>query len=292
MEVFLAGDGSRKYRFPLERGWQMEAAYFHVAGRERPELASVSTQVGCAVGCRFCATAHSGFQRNLSIAEIVLEISTIVDCELARGVPEKDFEISFMGMGEPLANWSCVRAAIAEIHSRYPDISRVAISTVGPACRVERLVRELLRRPFVHLQISLHATNDALRRRLVPHASGSIAELLAAGRLFHEQTGDQVCLNYVLLQGLNDGEANAEWLAQLDPEVFYIKVTQLNRVPNLPPDLVGSSLIELYQFCGWLEERRMPHKLFVGDGLDVQASCGQMASIPVEARSCSVEDLV
>jgi 23S rRNA (adenine2503-C2)-methyltransferase len=212
--------------------------------------------------------------------------------ELARGAAEKDFELSFMGMGEPLANWSCVRSAIAEIRILYPDVSRIAISTSGPAPRVERLVRELPTRPFIHLQISLHATNDGLRHWLIPHASGSIAELLAAGRLFHERTGDHVCLNYALLQGLNDNEADAEWLARLDREVFYIKVTQLNQVPNLPPDIVGSSLAELYQFCGWLEKRRMPHKLFIGDGLDVQASCGQMASIPIEVKSSFVEDLV
>jgi 23S rRNA (adenine2503-C2)-methyltransferase len=288
--VLLALDGSRKYRFALERNWQMEAAYFHVPGRARPEIACVSTQVGCAVGCRFCATALGGFQRNLSAAEIMQEISAVIDEAVERGAAERDFEVSFMGMGEPLANWVNLRAALVETAARYPLISRVSISTVGPAHRVRKMIEELPGRPRVHLQISLHATEDALRRRLIPHAPGAIADLLAAGRLFHEETGDQVCLNYVLLEDVNDREADADWLSRLDRSAFYIKVTHLNEVPNVPPGIVGAGMTRMHQFCRWLEARGMPHKMFIGDGLDVRASCGQMASVPVELKSTVLED--
>ena len=136
--------------------------------------------------------------------------------------------------------------------------------------------------PPVHLQISLHATTDETRRRLVPNAPDSIANLLDSGHRFHEKTGDQVCLNYVLLRHINDSIDDARWLARLDPTVFYIKITELNDVMGTPPDIVGASIEEIRFFSRQLYEFQMPHKVFVGDGLDVHASCGQLAAVPQE----------
>ena len=144
-------------------------------------------------------------------------------------------------------------------------------------------------RPAVHLQISLHATNDETRRRLVPYAPDSIAHLLAAGLRFHEKTKDQVCLNYVLLKGVNDSEEDARWLGRLSHTAFYIKIAMLNSVVGMPTDFIGSSPTDLVAFAHRLQKYQMPHKIFIGDGFDIHASCGQLAAVPreIDAFGCS-----
>jgi 23S rRNA (adenine2503-C2)-methyltransferase len=187
-----------------------------------------------------------------------------------------------MGMGEPLANLRNLLAALATLDARYPSISRVSVSTAGPARRIDALTASMPVAPPVHLLISLHATTDQLRRRLVPNAPESVDRLLDARARYHRATGDHVCLNYILLKGLNDFEEDTRRLAAIDPEVFYVKLTALNAIPGLPEGLASPPLTEIREFGEMLRARGMPHKIFVGDGLDVQASCGQAARpVPV-----------
>lgn len=282
VDKLISRDGSRKYVFALSDALQMEAAFFRVPGRERPNIACISTQIGCAVGCPFCATAGAPFFRNLTKDEILLEISSVLADHDAEALLGEGFEVSFMGMGEPLANLRNLLAAVEELGRRYPQITRASVSTAGPARRIEALTAAMPTSPPVHLQISLHATSDSTRRRLIPNAPDSIDNLFRAGRRFHEKTGDRVYLNYVLLKGINDSEADAQWLAQLDQEAFCLKISALNSVPNLPAELEGASLEDILCFSHKLREHGLGHKVFVGDGLDVQASCGQMAATPRE----------
>jgi len=128
----------------------------------------------------------------------------------------------------------------------------------------------------------LHATSDEVRRKLIPRAPETIANLLEAGWKFHQKTGDQVFLNYVLLKGINDRDQDARWLAKLDREAFYLKISALNRVAGLPSDLVPASMSDIQRFSAILTSEGAPHKVFVGDGLDVLASCGQLAARPLE----------
>jgi len=260
----------------------MEGAFFRVPGRERPNVACVSTQVGCAVGCVFCATAQTPFFRNLSKEEILYEISSILDDQCAGELLQELFEVSFMGMGEPLANLRNLLAAIKEIGLLYPKITRVSVSTAGPARRIDALTEEMPICPPVHLQISLHATKDETRQRLIPHAPETISKLLEAGRRFHDKTGDQVFVNYVLLKGINDSAEDARWLAQLDRQAFYLKISALNLIAQLPSDISTASLDDIRYFSAILTQEGSAHKIFVGDGLDVQASCGQLAATPHE----------
>jgi len=260
----------------------MEAAFFRVQGRERPNIACVSTQLGCAVACPFCAAAHAPFFRNLTKEEILFQIESILNDNPGEDVFEEGFEVSFMGMGEPLANLGTLLAVIHEVRLRYPQITRVSVSTAGPAKRIDALTDAMPVFPSVHLQMSLHATNDQTRKRLVPNAPDSIQNLLRAGRRFHERTGDHVYLNYVLLKGINDSAEDAHWLAQLDPKAFYVKIAALNPTAGMPMTMVGSSMEEIQNFSLQLRNQRLPHKIFVGDGLDVNASCGQLAAVPRE----------
>jgi 23S rRNA (adenine2503-C2)-methyltransferase len=277
-----SSDGTGKYAFDLEQGLQMEAAFFKVPGRERPNIACVSTQVGCAVGCVFCAAAKTPFFRNLSKEEMLFEISTIINDHLKDGVLQEGFEVSFMGLGEPLANLKNLTATIKDIGLQYPEITRVSISTAGPARRIDALTEQMPIFPTIHLQISLHATKDNIRQVLVPHAPETIANLLDAGRRFHEKTKDQIFVNYVLLQGINDSAEDASWLAKLDPNVFLVKISALNSVAGLPSHLTAASMERIQSFSAALSKQGARHKIFVGDGLDVQASCGQLAARPRE----------
>jgi 23S rRNA (adenine2503-C2)-methyltransferase len=281
-----AGDGTVKFAFPLEDGLSSEAAYFVVPDRDIPHIACVSTQLGCAARCQFCSTAANGVFRNLSAAEILRQITTIADHALESGANEADLEISFMGMGEPLANATNVLAALEATHRRYPRIRRVALSTVGPATRITAFADSAGQHAKpVHLQISLHATSDGVRRQLIPKAPGNIQDLIEAGRYYHRRTGDRVCLNYILLDGINDSESDADWLGGIDQAAFIVKLTVLNDIPDMPRHLRAASRDRFDVFSRRLTQREIPHKIFRGDGLDVQASCGQLAARPLQIRS-------
>lgn len=278
----LSKDGSRKYSFEIAQGLQMEAAFFKVLGRERPNIACVSTQLGCAVGCVFCSAGHSPYFRNLTKDEILFEVAEILEDQMTAQILDEGLEISFMGVGEPLANLRNLLATIEDIHSRYPQITRVSVSTAGPAKRIEALTEAMPVEPPIHLQISLHATGDAIRRQLVPNAPDSIANLLRAGRRYHEKTGDRVFLNYVLIKGINDSADDVSWLAGVDRDAFLVKIAALNEAPGTPCGIVGASIEEIRAFSARLKDRNIPHRVFVGDGLDVHASCGQLAAVPRE----------
>lgn len=278
----ISSDGSRKYSLEVSNGLRMEAAFFTVPGRERPHIACVSTQLGCAVGCPFCAAAYTPFVRNLTTDEIFIQIDTILTDLPSEKILREGFEVSFMGMGEPLANLQNLLGAIRKIHLNYPQVTRVSVSTAGPARRIDTLTAAMPITPPIHLQISLHATTDEIRRRLVPNAPDSISNLLDAGHRFHERTGDQVFLNYVLLRGVNDSIEDARWLAHLDRRAFYVKIAALNDIASMPCDIVGASIDEIQAFSHKLDDHHLPHKIFVGDGLDVHASCGQLAAVPRE----------
>ncbi len=252
-------------------------------GRTRPFIACVSTQLCCAVRCEFCATRESGLIRQLSSQEISAQIDAVVELAIADGARPSQIEISFMGMGEPLANAKALTDAIRATHSTFPDISRVSVSTVGPADRVRAFASSVQDLPVpVHLQLSLHATRDEHRRLLVPGTNDTIASLVDAGQFFAKTTSDHVCLNYVLLDGFNDSDDDAARLSAFDPRSFYIKLTHLNFQANLPAWVRPATQERFAAFVERLSAAGVPFKIFKGDGLDINASCGQLAARPVE----------
>lgn len=276
-----SADGSVKLIFPTDGG-VFEAAFFNVASRERPYIACVSTQVGCAVRCVFCATRQRGLVRHLTAAEIFQQIEAVAAIAFMNGALQSEFEVSFMGMGEPLANPQDVIDAIGLTAQAYPGVTRVSLSTVGPSPQILTFTPGASHAPIaVHLQISLHATEESVRRKLIPGMTESIPDLVRAGVLYSKATRDRVCLNYVLLDGINDADSDAEWLAHLDPAALYVKLSHLNAVPGLPPGVRSATPQRFEAFAERLRSAQMPFKIFRGDGLDVRASCGQLAATPV-----------
>jgi 23S rRNA (adenine2503-C2)-methyltransferase len=233
--------------------------------------ACISTQAGCAMGCAFCATGLGGFSRNLSTGEIIAQALVIrarADARLSNVV--------FMGMGEPLANYDAtIRAArlLAAPYGLGIGMRHLTISTVGLVPQIRRLARERLQ---LTLAVSLHAPTDDLRTRLVPvNRRYPLADLLAACREYVEETGRRITFEYVLIDGVNDHDGEAQALAHLLRNLrCHVNVIPLNPVPGIsfrrPP------VSRVREFARILRGDGIPITVRIERGTEIQAACGQL----------------
>ena len=233
--------------------------------------ACVSTQAGCAMGCVFCASGLGGLRRNLTAGEIVEQVF-----HLQQACRRRVTNVVFMGMGEPLANFDATLSAVrAMIDPRRLGLSarHVTVSTVGLPGAIRRLAATWIP---VTLAISLHAPNDALRRRLIPAAAGTaIAEIVAAGAEFYDARKREVTLEYVLLAGVNDTNVCAEALARIAAQLrCNVNLIQYNPVESLPYD--RPSLARVESFADRLRGRGVHVHVRRSRGLDATAACGQL----------------
>ncbi|MBN2391140.1 MAG: 23S rRNA (adenine(2503)-C(2))-methyltransferase RlmN [Anaerolineae bacterium] len=236
--------------------------------------ACISTQVGCAVGCQFCATGQMGFQRNLTSGEIVAQVMY-----LARELNVQDQKLTnvvLMGMGEPLLNYNHTLAAIRTLI--HPDgfqmgQRRITLSTAGIAPGIRRFADEGLQ---VNLAVSLHAATDALRSELMPiNRKHNLNELFAAISDYLTKTNRRVTLEWVLIDGVNDTLEQAEALAARTAGMLV----HVNLIPlNPTADYSGqpSSDEHIETFTQILERRHVPFTLRLRRGIDIQAGCGQL----------------
>ncbi len=236
----------------------------------------VSSQVGCALKCSFCATGLMGLKRNLWPEEIIAQILTMAE----RAGEEADrFNIVFMGMGEPLANTRNVVESIRILHDDEGlnlGARRITVSTSGLVPQMEELADAGLP---VGLAISLHATTDALRDELVPiNKRWPIAELLAAAKRYGQRTGRRVTLEYTLLGGVNDGPEDADRLASFARALpSKINLIPYNPVPGLPyqrptPEAVEAFAHRLYPQAPAVTVRQTM-------GGEIWAACGQLGGL-------------
>ncbi len=240
----------------------------------------VSTQVGCAMGCVFCATGLQGFTRNLAPSEILAQVLHVQrELREQRELHEGERRVTnvvFMGMGEPLANYGAMMRAIRWlVASEGLALSprAITISTVGVRSALRRLPEEGLP---LNLAISLHAPNDELRRRLVPTASGTtIEELIAAARHYRHVTGRRVSFAYALLAGVNDAPEQARRLA----ERLRSARGHVNLIPYNP--VAGSGLRRpsrerVRAFQRELQAAGIAATVRVERGAEIAAACGQL----------------
>ncbi|MBI2844526.1 MAG: 23S rRNA (adenine(2503)-C(2))-methyltransferase RlmN, partial [Armatimonadetes bacterium] len=199
-------DGTTKFLLELSDGQRIESVLIPYTDRL---TVCVSTQVGCAADCSFCATAAAGLTRNLSAGEIVDQALT-----LQGHAGERVTNVVFMGMGEPLLNYDEVIKSVRLLNSEVGIAMRkMTVSTVGITPRIRKLQSENLQ---LTLAISLHAPDDELRRRLVPLALRyPLNDMIASCRAYAEATGRRVTYVYLLLAGVNDSPAHARKLAGL-----------------------------------------------------------------------------
>jgi 23S rRNA (adenine2503-C2)-methyltransferase len=263
-----ARDGTTKLLLEFDDGGDIETVLIPAGKRA---TACLSTQVGCAVGCAFCASGLHGFERNLSAGEILQQI-----LHLHQQTRRRPTHVVFMGMGEPLANYEATVAAIrAIVDPARLGISarRVTVSTIGLPGPIRRLAAEDLP---VTLAISLHAPNDALRAKLIPQASRApLAEIIDAAAVFFQRRKREITLEYLLIRGVNDTNVCGEGLARIGRRLrCNVNVIRYNPVPSL--DYERPTAAEARAFVERLRRRGASAQLRRSRGLDVDAACGQL----------------
>ncbi len=233
----------------------------------------VSTQIGCQMGCTFCATGQMGFERNLKAEEIVAQVLYFTSILRKRG--QHVTNLVFMGMGEPLANYAeTIRAVRLLTHSRAFGLGQrhITISTVGIMKGIDQLAQEDLQ---VGLAISLHAPNDILRKKLVPTARpNSVGELIAATRSYFQKTGRRVTLEYALIDGVNDSLETASELATL----LKGNGAHVNLIPVNPTagGFERPRWKRITEFEKILKEAGIHCTVRVEKGSEISAACGQL----------------
>jgi 23S rRNA (adenine2503-C2)-methyltransferase len=276
----VSSDGTRKWMLRMDQAQGIETVY--IPEPDRGTLC-ISSQVGCAMDCSFCSTAQQGFNRNLSVAEIVGQV-WLAQRELAgspatQGRPDRRniTNIVFMGMGEPLANYrNVVPAMRIFLDDLGYDLSRrrVTLSTSGLVPQIYKLAEEC----NVALAVSLHAPNDELRNELVPiNRKHPIAELLAAcWHYIDQQNGRSITFEYVMLDGVNDKPEHARQLARL----LKGHPAKLNLIPfNIFPGTRyrRSPAPVILKFRDILNDNGVIATTRRTRGDDIDAACGQLA---------------
>jgi len=265
-----AEDGTEKLLLRLADACDIECVLLREGSRR---TICISTQVGCAMGCVFCASGLDGVKRNLSTGEI---LEQMLHLQRLLAPSERLSHIVVMGMGEPLANLDGLLPALDQ--ARSPDglgisARRITISTVGLPSAIDRLAQ---RQSPYHLAISLHAPNDPLRSQLVPvNRNVGLTAVLEAAQRFFEMTGRRVTFEYVLLGGINDRSSHAQQLARLlRGQNALLNVIPYNPVEGLPYETPRSTAIQ--RFCEVLTEARITVQVRQRKGDRISAACGQL----------------
>jgi 23S rRNA (adenine2503-C2)-methyltransferase len=235
--------------------------------------ACISSQVGCPVGCRFCASGIGGLDGNLSAGRIVEQVWRLNTLPDVRRISN----VVFMGMGEPLSNLGAVIPAIRTLTAPWgPNISarKITVSTVGLPKAIERLAEQL--EAPITLALSLHAPSDELRRELIPWAEyTTIADLLAACQKWFDKTGREITLEYTLLGGVNDRPEHAAELARLARQLrANINLIRYNEVAGMPFKRPRTE--DVQEFQRLLRARAVNAHIRRSRGRDIAAACGQL----------------
>ncbi len=236
--------------------------------------ACISSQVGCPVGCKFCASGINGVKGNLPAARIVEQVYEL-NLEL-KPLRERITNIVFMGMGEPMANYANVMQAVRVLHDPgcfNIGARRITISTVGVPPRMRDLAREGLP---INLAISLHAPTEALRKELIPWAEHfSLEDILDAARYYFDETGREITLEYILLSGVNDRPEHARQLAKLCKTLrANVNLIRYNEVEGLPFGRPKAD--DVMKFQEILRESGINAHVRKSRGRDIDAACGQL----------------
>jgi 23S rRNA (adenine2503-C2)-methyltransferase len=265
-----AGDGTHKLLLRLADGQLIECVLLQEAGRR---TACISTQVGCGMGCVFCASGLNGLARNLTTGEILEQLVRLRNLLPAH---ERLTHIVVMGMGEPLANLDHLLEALEAAGDKDGlgiGARHITISTVGLPAKIRRLAD--LGKQY-HLAVSLHAPNDAVRNQIVPtNEQTGLDEILAAADYFFERTGRQVTFEYVLLRDLNDTVSHARDLARLlSGRQAHVNLIPFNDVHGLPYRRPTDEALS--SFVNKLRRGGVSVKVRKRKGSAIDAACGQL----------------
>lgn len=261
-------DGTRKYLFGLSDGNVVESVWMKY---KHGNSVCISSQVGCRMGCRFCASTLDGLERNLTPAEMLDQIYSI-----QKLTGERVSNVVVMGTGEPMDNYENLMTFIRMLTDENGlNISQrnVTVSTCGIVPRMRQLAGEKLQ---ITLALSLHATTDEKRRRLMPIANKySIIELMEACAYYFEQTGRRITFEYSLVGGVNDTDEDAAELTALArPLCCHVNLIPVN--PIRERDYVQSTGARIQAFKNRLEKNKINVTIRREMGRDIDGACGQL----------------
>jgi 23S rRNA (adenine2503-C2)-methyltransferase len=281
----VADDGTEKLLLQLHDGQRIECVLLREQGPGAEDAGArrtvcISSQVGCAMGCVFCASGIDGVVRNLTTGEIVEQLLRL---QALLPADERLSHIVVMGMGEPLANLDRLLPALAEAQDPQGlGISqrRITISTVGLPPAIDRLATA---NPGYHLAVSLHAADDELRTRLVPVNKGiGLADVMAAADRYWEASGRRLTFEYVLLGGVNDSPQHAADLADLlGRRAALVNIIPYNAVAGMPWQEPTQHARE--RFLEVLREAGVNVQVRRRKGARIDAACGQLRRVAAQA---------
>jgi 23S rRNA (adenine2503-C2)-methyltransferase len=271
----ISMDGTEKFLFSLRDEATIEAVLIPEDDRQ---TLCISTQVGCAMGCSFCATGRSGYVRNLSAGEIVAQVLWVENRLKKQRLGISN--IVYMGMGEPLANYDAVLRSVRLLnHPKGLNLGarRLTISTCGLVPQIKALATENVQ---INLAVSLHAVTDAERSEIMPvNKRYPLSELLEACDDYTSQTGRRISYEYALIRGFNDNVEHAQKLRDL----LRGRLCHVNLIPINP---VGAekrpSAKSIAEFAQVLEGGRIPVSVRKERGTDIEAACGQLRQIHLQ----------
>ena len=270
LKVEQARDDTKKFLFQLGDGTRIESVL--IPDKKRLTLC-VSTQVGCALGCRFCLTGRNGFKRNLAVSEILNQVLSVRETLADR---ESITNVVLMGMGEPLANYENVLKSIELM--LYPDAfkfssRRVTLSTAGLLPELERLAQEKIQ---FRLAISLNATDEESRSRLMPiNRRYPLKRVLEACRNFPLRPRARITFEYVLVEGVNDSSQDAKRLLRILRGIpSKVNLIPLNEAPGIPFKRPSEEKVKSFQEI--LMEGGLTAIVRASKGAEISAACGQL----------------
>lgn len=276
LERQVSADGTRKFLFSLRDGQTVESV---IIPMESHATFCLSTQVGCAMACRFCATARGGLVRNLEAGEILEQITHLRRDLAENPVPghgDRQFNAVFMGMGEPLDNWDALPTALDTMladDGLAMSKRRVQVSTSGPG---EGLRRLLALAPGVGLTLSLGGTTDEERRKLMPvPGRTSLAEVIDLAASYARQSGRRTTIAWVLIAGRTDLPEQARRLAKLAGSgPFKVNLIPLNALDDDAQEPPSQATILAFQDI--LTRAGVDNTIRLSGGRDIAAACGQL----------------
>lgn len=271
----VSTDGTVKTRFATHEGHKIEGVLIPTDERK---TACVSSQVGCSLSCKFCATGYIDRKRNLTFDEIVDQV-VLINQQSELHYQKRLTNIVFMGMGEPLLNYANVLKAVDKITS--PDAlgmspRRITVSTAGVAKMIRKLGDDNVK---FKLALSLHAANDAKRNEIMPiNESNNIRELIAALNYFYKKTGNEITFEYILFNNFNDGQQDADELVKVFRQVpaDLVNIIEYNNIDQF--NLSKPTDDKVQAFMQYLQSKRVNAHLRRSRGKDIDAACGQLAN--------------
>lgn len=272
----FSSDGTIKNRLQLHDGYFVESVLIPT---DKRMTVCVSSQVGCSLSCKFCATGYLPRKRNMDFDEIVDEV-VLVNDQAVKQYGKGLTNIVFMGMGEPLLNYKNVLKAIEKISS--PDSlgmspKRITVSTAGVSKMIRQLGDDKVR---FKLAVSLHAADDKKRNEIMPiNETNNLKGLIEALNYFYKQTGNEITFEYILFKDFNDSVEDADNLVKIYRQV---PADLVNIIEYNPIDAASFEKPEddkVQAFMQYLESKRVNARLRRSRGKDIDAACGQLANI-------------